>query len=340
MVNVISVKKPVRKIANLSPAHQKPTPQNKPHKFKKILIIGLMFGGIFLYSPASEYITFIDSRNSASSDINDIADNSGFNYKGMVLFYKAQPELVNADTINTMCPNSDETIVEYGCYLPNENKIYILEVTDSNYKEIEYTSAAHETLHEAWYALNDSEIADLSKKINDFYNDANNTAALKLHETIQPYGEDQDVIINELHSFIGSEVSSSDISQSLDDYYSKYFNNRNATVDANINFQTKIDTESAELSAEYDRLNTSFNEISDFKAEWLDKIESYMNTNLYYGDITTYNKNVAAYNNNLKIYNTKVDTYNADRETYNAKVASFNSVIKAFYPTKTLMNTQ
>ncbi len=312
----------------------------EPHYIRNAVIICVVIVGFILYKPITDRVALYNYNSNASEPIKDIANRSGFNNTGRLLFYKSHPELVNADTITTKCPVEDQTTIEYGCYIPSENKMYILEVVDSNYKDVEYTTAAHETLHAAYVKLNETDRQTVIILINEFYNDKTNAAAVQLQETVKLYGSDKYVIDNELHSFIGSETAERSLSQSLVNYYNKYFSDRSVSVNANVSFNSRIDNKISSLRAEYSRLDRLSADIDNYRVQWLDTIQSYMRRNLYYGDISTYNKNVVAYNSNFKIYNKKIENYNANRDAYNNEVNKFNVIYRAFYPTKAQLKTK
>ncbi|MBP9738899.1 zinc ribbon domain-containing protein, partial [Candidatus Saccharibacteria bacterium] len=109
-------------------------------------------------------------RNSASAEINDLADKSGLNSLGMLYFYSSNPKLVSPDILNKVCPKVDIKSVEYGCYLPSSNDMYILKVTNIEYRQIENVSVAHETLHAIWQDSSPSERTELKKELSAVYN--------------------------------------------------------------------------------------------------------------------------------------------------------------------------
>lgn len=287
----------------------------------------LIFAG-----PISDLLT-VDLNNS-TPDIADIADNSGFNLHGKALFYRANPELVDANSLNSKCPNDSQDSIEFGCYLTKENKIYILSVSDQNYKDIEYTTAAHETLHAAWMQQDASTRQALSNNLNSVYINSTAQDVVDLRNTMKSYGTDKDTVVNELHSFVGSEIKDVSLNSYLIGYYGKYFSNRSAPIDHNDAFNGKIDTEISNLSSQGQQLDTSYNATLAYKSRWLDTIEGYMRQNEYYGDVYTYNENVDAYNHNLVNYNKMVDDYNARRNAYNAEVDKFNALLTSFRPTQ------
>lgn len=299
-----------------------------------ILIVLFTFSSI---PPVSDAISLSAGELTSSENIKDVANNSGFSNKGKVYFYKSNPELVNADKLHTVCPTAEEDSIEYGCYIPQDNKLYILDIPDEAYKSIIYVSAAHETLHAVWSNTESAERDKISSKIKEFYNASDNIESNKLRETIKLYGSlDNDSLIDELHSFVGSTVPSPSINTDLEFYYSTYFDNRNTAVQANVTFNSNLDKKIAELKESKNRLETEYSQLGAFKIKYLDGLETAINRSAYYGDTYSYNRNVDAYNNNRNNYNNRVDLYNRQRDEHNAKINAFNEIIKIFYPSKTL----
>ena len=300
----------------------------------KYSILAFIIVAIYSYTLIADYVTVIGYENSAAAEIKDIANNSGFNVHGKAMFYQADPELVSADTINQKCPQEDQTVAEFGCYIGKEKKMYILEVPDSNYKEIEYTTAAHEVLHIAWSKLSSTEREKTSIALKKIYEDQTNTSYKILHDALAPYGDDPIIIINELHSFMGSEFSDTIIGSDLTNYYKKYFDNRELPVLANNKFNTDIDSKINLLNNDSTSLDVENSEIDNFKINYIDALENALKRNQYYGDLYSYNKNYAIYTKNYDIYKTKINNYNTHLNNFKAEVTKFNLILKAFYPTK------
>lgn len=313
---------------------------DKNRHTKRYVIIAIIIACVYLYGPVTDFGVYVIGSQSSSENIKEIANKSGLNYRGKVLFFRSKPELVDADGLNTVCPNKDENTIEYGCYKPAENKMYILRVTDPAYKDIEYSTAAHETLHIAWFKLDLDSANSVTSSLRQFYDNVNIPSAVKLHETMAAYGDDKDVINSELHSFVGSEIASTDIPVSLLTYYGDYFSDRNSSVNSSILFNKKIDQQIASLQLELDALDAQYSTIDAYKGKWLDSFDPIMRRQLYYGDTYNYNINVDKYNKNLANYNSMVDRYNTAKDAYNSRVQSFNLLLKSFYPTKAPINTR
>ncbi len=305
---------------------------NKKYKQKKWYIIaGSLILAFFLAQPVIDLSHYIVGSNFADERIQEIANGAGFNYRGKVLFFKTNPELVNADTLNTYCPNDNQNVVEYGCYDPVANKIYLLKVDDSGFEEIEYNVAAHETLHAAFVELGYDEYVSLKTELDRLYN-SETSGMQSIKDALQPYEQDGATITNELHSFIGANLHTRETSVYLNDYYEKYFNSRNNAVNAKESFDNKIADWSSRLGAESAALDRIKAELAAYKIEWLDKIEGYIESNIYYGDERRYYQNMEAYENNRNIYNRKVDEFNARLDRYNLDVAEYNSFLRSFKP--------
>lgn len=164
-------------------------------------------------------------RYEPSGDIAAFVDKTGMNEKGRFLFYASQPSLENATDFNTHCESREKTTAILGCY--DGHRIYIYNVSDSRLEGIRSTTAAHEMLHAAYKRLSDSDRRMVNKLLEAEYQKLKNNEDLAdrmaFYARTQP-GERE----NELHSIIGTEIE--DISDELEDYYSRYFSDRSKVV--------------------------------------------------------------------------------------------------------------
>lgn len=293
---------------------------------------------LFVAQPVYEFASLSIASANASSDIKDIADKSGFNSRGKRLFYKASPELVDADELQSVCPSDSSDSVEFGCYLPDKNKIYILYVSDQDYKYEEYTTAAHEVLHEAWNELTSEERGVIAGELDKYYNDPSNQGAVALKETMKSYPTDDPTLYSELHSFIGSEATY--MSSELESHYAQYFSSRSAPVQADIDFNNALDLESKAIDEESARLDEQSAKIDQFRVDHLDSFDRVFARAEYYGDVDNYNDNVERYNKNLEIYNPMVDAYKAAVNTFNIRVDSYNGLLASFKPSAAPISTK
>ena len=105
--------------------------------------------------------------------------------------------------LSQKCPNKAANTVEYGCYLPQENKIYILGTYNAELQDIEYTTAAHEMLHAAYFKSTKADVSAVLDKIKAIYTNPTNQNQPKLAGYVASYEDNMDVRLSELHSFIG-----------------------------------------------------------------------------------------------------------------------------------------
>ncbi len=334
-------KKPYKQTYGLSEKEyhkkfSKESRKNKPKNYtlRNAVVIILLLLSVYVYPTVSDGATVVWNNIYASDSIKEIANNSGFNLHGKALFYQTNPELVTADQLHHSCPSANESAIEFGCYIPKGNKIYILAVGDPDLKGIQYTTAAHETLHSIFVKLNKADRQNIVDLLRAIYNDTTSTSSKLLHEKLKLYENESSVIDNELHSFFGSEVRSSGNTVAIEEYYRKYFDDRVISIIASEHFESSIKAKTNALELRRISLNSTSIDLNNYKHQYLDSIEAAMQANSYYGDINTYNINVGIYNKNLVIYKDKVSKLNADIDKFNSDVEEFNKVLKTFYPTK------
>jgi hypothetical protein len=271
---------------------------------------------------------------SGNTEIIGIVNVSGMNMKGKALFLSKSPEVINADELHSHCPTPNDNVVEYGCYVPSSNKIYILRIAGLPYSEITSTTVAHEMLHVAWEELDEDERVNVSSLLRDHINQSKDAPTQAVVAAVGQYDKDENVQIDELHSFIGSEVDSKNTDARLDAYYRKYFYDRSMSVDANERYEQGLAGIESSIASRKNQAVQQESELADYAAEWLDPIEGYMQQNIYYGDTFRYNKNVEAYNNNLKIYQSKYKNYESFTNQLNVDIASYNNAMNAMTPSK------
>lgn len=284
---------------------------------------------IFFWQPVSDTSTVMFS--SASAEIKEVGRDAGLNMRGQAVFLSNSPEFVNADTLANNCPHDDE-IIEFGCYLPSSHKIYILQINDEQLKLAELTSVVHETLHAVWNDMSHDDRTTIGGELTTLYD--SKTSDILMNSAKSYHREDATVFVDELHSLTGSEVELFEVSNTLQEHFSKYFFDHSKTIQANNEFNQNINSKIANIESQRDRLDAESKKLDDFQAAHLDSIKVYMQQNIYYGDIVTYNENVDAYNHNREIYNDMVTTYNTNVGSYNSARQSFIDAYSALFPNK------
>ena len=309
---------------------------NDPSSSYKRVIKVLVFSVILLVFLSRDFIadTFSVLAYTGDSDVVALADKSGMNMNGKALFLSASPELVDANKLHEHCPMEDENSVEYGCYIPSKNKIYILKLTEQPYSEIAISTAAHEMLHVAWSKLGDNRRREVLGMLNSHMSESNDYTTQSVKASLELYDKAENIQSDELHALIGSEVDSKFTVKDIEDYYRIYFSNRSKTVASKINYDQGVEKIETDISTKREAINKLEVELSEFADKWLHPIEAYMQQNAYYGDYYTYNKNVDAYNNNLSIYNSRREEYERLITVINVDIEKYNNSMSLLVPSK------
>jgi hypothetical protein len=308
--------------------HSHKTQVKKPKKKKrkiKLVVIALVL--IFIVFPAISSAfgdQFTTAFYSGPDQVKQLAEQGGMNTHGKALFYSANPEIVDYQTLQTQCPNESEESIEFGCYIPARNKIYILKITDPRISELMVITASHEMLHKAFSEMAYSEKSNVAEQLNKL-KDANVSDA-NYNEIIKPYtdtnvsGDDLD---DELHSLIGTEISVTN--DQLENHYLNYFVDRQANIVKELTVKNALDdissgleTERTNLSNQEAQLNHTY-EVTLSVKQALDRAE-------YRGDIYNYNANVPIFNKDLGIYKDQLTNYNSAVDAYNAKLNDYQAI--------------
>lgn len=246
------------------------------------------------------------------------------------LFYVNHPDITTGQNFTTHCPAGTEKTVVLGCYVGNDNGIYIYEVSDPRLNGVEQVTAAHEMLHAAYRRLSASERTKVNAMLEDFY--AHGLHDDRIKTTIDAYrsSEPHD-IDNEMHSIFGSEVP--DLPPALEAYYRQYFTNRMAVTDYTAAYQAEFTGRQAQVAAYDATLKGLKQQIDSDKATQqqqqtnLDQLKTNLKTDQAQGDIAAYNADARSYNQLAGSYNQLIDTLSSEISRYNQIVDQRNAVV-------------
>ncbi|HMT18872.1 MAG TPA: hypothetical protein PKD20_00085 [Candidatus Saccharibacteria bacterium] len=281
--------------------------------------------GFYAVSNTHDIIDWWRLRDYTPSDtVTRLAQQSGMNDAGTKLFYVHDPELLTKETFRDKCTVGEETIV-LGCYITNQ-RIYLYNVEDDRLNGIEEVTAAHEMLHAAYDRLSPKEKSDLQVMIEDAYSRVTDT---RLRENVRSYeARDPSVVINELHSILGTEVR--DLPKDLEKYYSKYFSDRMKVVTYAESYASSFseleekikayDAQLSELNGEITRRQAELQELGASIEADRNRISSLK------GDVSAYNQAVISFNMRVSNYNTAADEVKRIIEQYNAIIVERNAI--------------
>ena len=251
--------------------------------YKKIgisLVIGMIASVIvtflfFVYFRQRFFDEIAVWQYKSTVEIVSLVNRAGMNENGKFYFIASKPKLYSkeeASDFNKVCVRTESTTAILGCY--RAAKIYIYKVTDNQLDGINEVTAAHEMLHAVYDRMSDDEKQMVNKLIEDeFSNNANNkdfTSLMDYYNHSEPGQRDK-----ELFSIIGTTVAG--VSIKLEDYYVKYFSNRQNVVDLSAKYKSvfatlknradellnKIDTLSAYILSKSDKYNINTKNLND-----------------------------------------------------------------------------
>jgi hypothetical protein len=146
---------------------------------------------------------------------------------GRLFFYASAPQVITGQPFVSSCPSAEaSTQTILGCY--HDHHIYVLNVARPELVTVIDVTAAHEMLHAVYEDMSSEQHALYDPQLSAFYDaspDVHLHLIVPLYEQRTPLNR-----ASELHSLIGSQVGG--LTPQLDEYYRKYFKDRNVVVNA------------------------------------------------------------------------------------------------------------
>ncbi len=271
-----------------------------------------------------------------SAAIQSLATATTMNDHGRHMFYVYHPALEDKAAFNLHCSGNEKTVV-LGCYITNQG-IYIFDVTDPRLSGIEEVTAAHEMLHAAYDRLARDERTRVDNLTAQAFSGLTDE---RVRDTVERYRtRDPSVVPNELHSILATEVK--DLPSELEQYYKRYFTNRQAIVAFSAQYQQafterqnkieQLDKQINDLRAQIDRLQSQLNSSSrelEQQRNQLDALRASKRFEEYNTRVPGFNEEVRAYNADVNKVRTLIDQYNQLVKDRNALAVEENELIKA-----------
>lgn len=244
------------------------------------------------------------------------------------VFYVNHPNLeTDANQFRTDCNESEKTIV-LGCYHGNQDGIFIYSVNDPRLGGVQQVTAAHEMLHAAYDRLSSKDRNYVDGLLQNYYKTVTDQRIL---DTINSYKQSEpNDVVDEMHSVFGSEIPN--LPQPLNDYYKKYFNDRQKVADYAASYEDEFASREDQIKADDARLAQMKAVISDEENSLdyqLTKINSdrgRLNSERGSGNIAQYNSEVASFNAEVNAYNAGIDKLKSDIAAYNDLVNARNDI--------------
>jgi hypothetical protein len=264
-----------------------------------------------------------------SSAIVQLANEDTMNGYTKHLFYLNKPELpTTVSAFRKNCPENQDTIV-LGCYHPDQNGIFIYAVQDQQLAGIQQVTAAHEVLHAVYARLSSADRAQLNSELESYYEhgltNANVKAEVQLYKKTEP-----GAVYDEMSCTFGTEIA--DLPASLNNYYAKYFDNRQKVVAFEQQYQTQFSSRQQQISSYDGQLSTMKSQINSEQSglatedDNLNAMKSQLQQLLASGQVAAYNSGVDSYNSQVNSYNTSITDLRSQIAQYNQLVDTRNSL--------------
>jgi hypothetical protein len=242
--------------------------------------------------------------------------------KGVLMLHGAYPEIKEKNSFNAECSPA-QNVIELGCYKTGINRIYVLDVNEPNLESIKEVTMAHELLHVAYSRLGSREKEKINKLLREHLllleEDRELSERLKNYEISQPGSQN-----NELHSIFGTEYKN--LSKELEEYYKKYFLNREKIVALNEKNENYLLSKEQEIQNQKNYIENLQSQL-ELLEDRMDKLKSSNNISQYNALVPQQNYLVEQIRTEIEKYNKKVDIYNDIINSINSRsYSSFDNI--------------
>ena len=267
------------------------------------------------------YDHFAAQAFTPSSQIAAIHDNLKLTKQGSDILYASQPKLEDGQAFNNSCQSAERTAAILGCYYMR--RVYVYDVTNNELAEAEEVTTAHEMLHAAYERLNAFDRNRIDELIDAEYNRLQGDS--KVQQLMEYYKKaEPSALTNELHSILGTVVA--DLSPELEDYYARYFTDRQHVVDVNNSYYAvfaEVEAEAKELTAKIDALDKQVKADKNNYQAAVDQLK--LDIQAYKSRKYTSNSLAQA---DARALNVRVASLESMRQAINTKVGELNGLIK------------
>lgn len=229
----------------------------------------LIIGSLWLWTQRQYVVDAIQYYQFTPSEtVRQVAQDAGFTDDAVFTFYATRPVVESSARFNEYCERREADSPILGCY--SANRIYIFNVTDDRLEGIKVVTAAHELLHAEYDRLPVSERERIDGLLEKEYQSGSNP---KLEERMAYYERTQPgQNLNELHSIIGTEFAS--ISPELEEYYARFFRDRQALVTLHEQVEQQFESLSEEADALVDQIEDLALTINNDTKQYNDRVEA------------------------------------------------------------------
>lgn len=200
----------------------------------------VLIGGVFFFATSELRRSDEDVLKTyqPTSEIAEIAEKNTLTDKGKAAFYRANPEIVEAEIFKKYC--SVNGVEALACVGPKRGggpfggrQIHLLKIDDPEFSDHKYAAAMHEMLHAEYDRLSPSEKTRVNSLLEQEFSTKHkdNYHLLYTKNTLEKANTEKrskQTFLSELHSKFGVEYS--DLLPELEEYYKQYFVDRTKVV--------------------------------------------------------------------------------------------------------------
>jgi uncharacterized phage infection (PIP) family protein YhgE len=202
-------------------------------------------------------------------------------------------------------------------------RVYVFDVTNPELAGAKEVTIAHEMLHAAYERLNMFERSKIDKLLEDEYYTVQRDA--KVQRLMEYYKKAEPAALtNELHSILGTVVA--DLSPELEQYYARYFNDRQHIVQVNNDYYavfSEVNAKSKDLADRISVLNDQILKDKDVYQNTMEQLKA---------EIDAYKArnytSVRQSQLDARALNARVGQLESSRQAINAKVEQLNALIE------------
>lgn len=279
--------------------------------WSSFILVLLVVLGLGFWVRHNEFLDWAAARGyDPSGDVKILVSDTTMTPYAERLFYANRPAIEGKQKFNEHCTDPSEQVAVLGCFTGNRLGIFLYDVTDERLNGIEQVTAAHEMLHQAYQRLNKKEKTRVNGLLQEYHD---LKATEKLRAKIASYKDSEpEHLQNEMHSIFGTEAA--DLPTELEQYYKRYFSNRQQLLALHQKYQSEFDQRIAQIN-EYDT------QLSSLKT----RIEANKI------DLDTREKDLRQRRSQLDAYLAaeQINQYNAAATSFNASVVSYRKLVEA-----------
>lgn len=309
------------------------------------VIIALILFEAFDFVGGYDYIKA--SFYTPSGEMQTIIDKLDLTSHGVRVLKATGPKLSTREVFNEKCDSHNVEIYVLGCYITQDDNIYLYDIDNMELDGVKESTTAHELLHAFYHRLPFWEKSGLNKELQKAYDALESDSEIR--ENLSLYKDDD--FYDELHSRLGTEVKN--LSPELEKHYARIFNDQDKVVALYEKYSSKfkqLEKELNEISKNIEIMKTYIDgetvRLDDLSTQLNQKIDDY-NKRIESGNYTsvsvaksegdalkieidTINQAYDALNKYIEDYNQLIDTYNNNVIQTNNILDSINSNSERF----------